>query len=175
MCVCVCVCVCVAEARMNVFYTFVSSAKVFIYSVKRVRLQHQRCLSPAQNAFSNSNKHVRMQCDSYLDIRDDLITSDICLLVSPYYTYPNQRSQVYSKFVCLYFFLVTKYKHTKIVASDKRLCLLFGSWFRNPQKRTEYTGKEFLKRTSFQIMAGPVKGQKQGRDEKTQGHYPTKE
>ena len=26
-----------------------------------------------------------------------------CLLVSPYYSYPNQRSWVYSKFICLYF------------------------------------------------------------------------
>ena len=27
----------------------------------------------------------------------------VCLLVSPYYTYPNQSSQIYPRFVCLYF------------------------------------------------------------------------
>ena len=33
-------CVCVAELRMRVFNSFVSSTKVFVSGVKRVRLQH---------------------------------------------------------------------------------------------------------------------------------------
>ena len=32
-------------------------------------------------------------------------------------------------------------------------------------------GNKFLNKSSFQVRAGPVKGQKQGRDEKTQEHY----
>ena len=44
-----------------------------------------------------------------------------------------------------------------LIASDKRFRLLFRSWFRNPQKRTETRGKKFLKKTSFQVRAGPVK------------------
>ena len=61
------------------------------------------------------------------------------------------------------------------IASDKRFCLLFGSWFRNPQQRTETMGTMFLKKTSIQVRDGPIKGQGQGRDEKTQEHYPTAE
>ena len=33
--------------------------------------------------------------------------------------------------------------------------------------------KKFSEKTSFQVRARPVKGQKQGRDEKTQEHYHT--
>ena len=33
-----------------------------------------------------------------------------------------------------------------LVASNKRVRLLFGSWFRNPSKRTETRGKKFLKK-----------------------------
>ena len=45
-----------------------------------------------------------------------------------------------------------------LVASDKRDCLLFGIWFRNPQKGTETRGKKFAMKNSFQVRAGPVKG-----------------
>ena len=86
LCVCACVCVCVgvgvgvgvAEARTHVFNMFVSSAKVFVSSMKPVRLQHQKCLSPAQSAFVASNKPVHQQCDSYLEVtsRYYLIASD---------------------------------------------------------------------------------------------------
>ena len=66
--------------------------------------------------FVASDKHVRLQCDSNLEVssRDNLVTS------------------------------------------DKRIRLLFGSWFRNPQKGTKTRGK-FLKKISFQVRAGPVK------------------
>ena len=69
---------CVAEARTRGFNTFVYSAKVFISSTKRVHLQRQKCLSPAQNAFVASNKHVRRQFDSYLEVssRAYLVASD---------------------------------------------------------------------------------------------------
>ena len=54
---------CVAEDRTHVL---VSSAKVFISSVKCVRIQHQKCLS--QNAFVASdliasNECIHLQCD----------------------------------------------------------------------------------------------------------------
>ena len=80
-CVCVCVCVCVAEARARVFNTFVSSAEVFISSVKRVRLQRQKHSSPAQNVFVACDKHVRLQCDLYLEVssRHYLIANDQCV------------------------------------------------------------------------------------------------
>ena len=44
-----------------------------------------------------------------------------------------------------------------------------------PKKKTETSSKKFLKKTSFQVRDGLVKVQKQGRDEKTQEHYPTME
>ena len=33
-----------------------------------------------------------------------------------------------------------------LIASDKHVCLLFGSWFTNPPKRTETRSKTFLKK-----------------------------
>ena len=53
-------CVCVAEAQMRVFNSFVSR-------VKRIHLQHQKCLSPAQNMFVTSGSEV--------STRDHLVTS----------------------------------------------------------------------------------------------------
>ena len=45
-----------------------------------------------------------------------------------------------------------------------------------PQGQTNPRTKEkFLKKTSFQLSAGPKNGQKQGRDEKTEEHYATTE
>ena len=76
-------CVRVCEAQTRVFNAFVSSAKVFICSVECVHLQRQKCLSPGQNAFITSNKHVRLQCDSYLEVSSQnyLVASDehVCL------------------------------------------------------------------------------------------------
>ena len=71
-------CVCVAEARTCIFNTFIPSAGVFISSMKHIRLQCQKCSSPAQNVFVASDKHVRLQCDSYLELssRDYLVASD---------------------------------------------------------------------------------------------------
>ena len=63
-----------------------------------------------------------------------------------------------------------------LVTSNTHIRLLFGSWFRNlPPKEQKLMGERFLKRNSFQVRAGPVKGQKQGRDEKTQKPYPSME
>ena len=56
-----------------------------------------------------------------------------------------------------------------LVRSDRHVCLLFGSWFRNPPKKEQKLREKFLKKVSFQVRDG----QKQGRDEKTQEHYPT--
>ena len=41
---------------------------MFVSSAKSVRPQRQKCLPPAQNAFVASNKHVRLQCDLYLEV-----------------------------------------------------------------------------------------------------------
>ena len=43
-----------------------------------------------------------------------------------------------------------------LVASDKRVRLLFGNWFRNPPKEHKLGGK-LSEKTSFQVRAGPVK------------------
>ena len=43
-----------------------------------------------------------------------------------------------------------------LVASDERVHNLVGSWFRNSSKRTETMGKILLKKTSFQVRAGPA-------------------
>ena len=57
-------CVRVAEDRIHVFNMFISSTKVFISSVKRIRLHAvPKCLSLAQDAFAANNKQVRLQCD----------------------------------------------------------------------------------------------------------------
>ena len=45
-------CVCVTKTWMLVFNVFISSTKVFVSTIaKRVCVQHQKCSSPAQNAF----------------------------------------------------------------------------------------------------------------------------
>ena len=51
-------CACMVEARTGIFNMLVSSAKVCISSVKRIHLQRQKYLSPAQNAYIASDKHV---------------------------------------------------------------------------------------------------------------------
>ena len=71
-----------------------------------------------------------------------------------------------------------------LIASDElvrlqceHVHLLFGSWFRTPPpplKRTKGRGN-VSEKTSFQVKAGPVKGQKQNRDEKIQDDYATLE
>ena len=53
---------------------------------------------------------------------------------------------------------------------NKRVCLLFGSWFRTPTQKN--CGKSFHK-TSFQLGMGLKKVQKQGKDERMQDDYPT--
>ena len=72
---------CVAEARMRWFNTFVYSAKLFLSSTKRVRLQRQKCSSAAQNSFVASNKQVRREVDSYLKVssRAYLVASYECV------------------------------------------------------------------------------------------------
>ena len=54
---------------------------------------------------------------------------------------------------------------------NKRICLLFESWFRNPQKKD--TMEKSFCATSFQVGMDLKKVQKQGRDQRTQEHYPT--
>ena len=45
----------------------------------------------------------------------------------------------------------------------------------SPQKRTETRGGKFLKKLHFKLGLDLYNGQKQGRDEKTQEHYPAME
>ena len=44
-----------------------------------------------------------------------------------------------------------------LIASNKLLCLLFGSWFRNPQKEQKLRENISEKKTPFHVRAGPVK------------------
>ena len=79
----VCVCVCVIEVRMHFFNTFVSSAKAFISSTKRVRLEHQNvCLQHKMRSLLVINRFV-CSVISYLEMssRDYLVTSEerVCL------------------------------------------------------------------------------------------------
>ena len=69
---------CVDEAQTCIFNVFVSNAKLFISSMKHVRLQHQKYSSPAQNVFVASNKPVCRQCDPYFKVsgREYLVTID---------------------------------------------------------------------------------------------------
>ena len=112
-----------AEALMLVFNTSVSSTNVFISSVKHVHLQHQKCLSPAQNAFVALDKRIHLQCDLYLEVssREYLVTSDerVRLQCESY-------SEVGSR--------------NNLIVSDIHIRILFGSWFRNyPSKRKTKT------------------------------------
>ena len=106
--VAMCVFVCVAEARTRVFNTFVSSAKVFISSAKRVRLQRQKCSSPSQNVFVASDKHVRLQCDSYLEVssKDCLVASDERVRLQCEIIFGGDIAETISSFVINAFVLV---------------------------------------------------------------------
>ena len=75
--VCLASCVCVIDPRACVFNRFISSAKVFISSSNKF-VSRAKCLSPAQNAFVTSDKHVRLQCDLYVEVssKDYLVVSD---------------------------------------------------------------------------------------------------
>ena len=121
---------------------FISSSNVFISSAKIVHPQHKTCLSLAVNMIV-----CNMIC-IWRWIAKTISSLEMNALICSVKWYSEVSSWDY------------------LVASDKCVCLLLGSWFRNPPKRTET-------KTSFQVTAGPVKGQKQGRNEKTQEHNPT--
>ena len=46
-----------------------------------------------------------------------------------------------------------------LVATNKRICLLFGSWFRNSPEKEQELGERGAEKTSFQVRAVPVKTQ----------------
>ena len=46
----------------------ISNSNAFISSTKSVCLQRQKCSYPVQNVFVVSDQHVRLQCDSYLEV-----------------------------------------------------------------------------------------------------------
>ena len=52
--------------------------KLAILATQTIAYERQKCLFPAENAFVASDKHVRLQCDSYLEesSRDNLVISD---------------------------------------------------------------------------------------------------
>ena len=102
------VCVCVAEARMCVFNMFVSSTKVFISSMKCVRLQLQKRSFSAQSAFITSNKPVERQCKLSLEVK----SRDYHLVDSDEYIWLQ----------------------CEIMLEGNHLLnqLLLGNWFRNP-------------------------------------------
>ena len=82
---CVASCECVADAQTHVFNAFSTFSFPALSSVHRrlecVCLQRQKCLSPAQNMFVTSDKPVRLQCHSYLEVssKGDLTASDECV------------------------------------------------------------------------------------------------
>ena len=43
-----------------------------------------------------------------------------------------------------------------LIASDKRVHLAFGSWFRTPKKEQK-PGEKVFEKSSFQVRAGPIK------------------
>ena len=67
------------------------------------------------------------------------------------------------------FFLRTK---SVCLQHNKCIRLLFGRWFRKTPKRMETEEREF-NLTSYHLRIELIKGQKQGRDERTQQEYPT--
>ena len=127
------VCVCVVKAQTRVFNTSVSSAKLFISSTKHVRLHHRKCSSPAQNTFVTSNKPVRQQCDSYLQVssKDHLGASD---------------ERVYLQCEIMF---GGEYISSSLAINAFVFCLEVG--LENPPKRTETRGKTFLKKLHFKL------------------------
>ena len=113
------------------------SAKVFISSKKGVCLQCQKSFSTAQNTFVASNKHVYWQCDSYLGVssRDERV---------------YQRSSAVWKHVWRW--VAETASSLKINTSVFNL----EDGLEIPQK-VQKPRKKFLKKTSFQVKAGPVK------------------
>ena len=131
-------------------YTLISSAKVFISSTTCICLQrqdvcpkHKMCSSLAINMFVSSVIRIWR-----------LVPETISSLVTKPFICSAKSCSAVSSRDCL-------------ITSNKRFVLLFGSWFRNPQNEQKIGGDVSEKR-SFQVRAGPVKGQKQGRDEQTQ-------
>ena len=108
-CVCACVRVCVAEARARMFNTFVSStassAALTVFVL-------------AQNAMVSRDKHVRLQCDLYLEVssRHYLVAIAMNAFVCSEKSYSEVSSRDY------------------LIASDERVCRLFERWFINHQK-----------------------------------------
>ena len=72
----------VCRRRLNVCFQHI---RLQCYSVplqlKCIHLQRQKCSSPAQNSFVASDKHVHLQCDSYLEVcsKNYLVTSNECI------------------------------------------------------------------------------------------------
>ena len=44
-----------------------------------------------------------------------------------------------------------------IIASDKRFCLLFESWFRNPPKKEQKLGEKVSEKNFISSRDGPIK------------------
>ena len=63
---------------------------------------------------------------------------------SKYYMFVS--SLAMNAFVCSVKSYLEVSSRDDFVASDKRVCLLFGSWFRNPPRKNRNYGKKFLKK-----------------------------
>ena len=126
--------------------------KAFVSSAKLVRPQHKNCSSLAIKMFVS----IVIRNWRWVAKTIYLVASDECVRL---------KSEIIYSEVCSRDYLVT---------SGKRVRLLFGSWFRTPQKGQKL-GEKACEKNSFQVRNGPVERTEQGREEKTQEHNPTME
>ena len=123
-------CVLVWLKLKHVFNTFISSAEVFISSVKHVRLQYQKCSTPAKNAF------VAIVINLF-------VCSVICIWR---WVAGTILSLAMNAFVCSVnsYLEVGTCSGDYLAANDKHIHLLFGSRFRNPPKGIKTMVRTFL-------------------------------
>ena len=107
--------------------------KAFVSSTKIVCPQHKTCLLLAINMFACSV--IRIWRWVPRTISSLAMNVFICSVKS----YSEVSSRDY------------------LIASNKRVRLLFGSWFRNSPKKNRNKRKKVSGKTSFQVRAGPVK------------------
>ena len=129
---------------MSILNAFVSSTKVFISRVNCVRLQfqsvhpqHKTCSSLVMNMFVGSYLYLEVSSRDYLV---GIAMNAFAFSVKSYLEVSSRHYLVgiaMSAFVCSVKSYLEVSSGDYLVARDKRVSLLFGSWFRNPPKRTE--------------------------------------
>ena len=102
--------------------------------MKRIHLQRQQCSSPEQNIFVTSDAHVHLQCDLYLEVNSTVAETFWLLAMNA--------------FVCSVKSYLEVSSRDFLLASDKHVVLVFGSWLeilqKNRKQQKKFLEKKFL-------------------------------